>query len=449
MSGLFAELPEQREPANTTRAGARAGARLREPARGQIRLEMVDLDALLPDDHPVRLIWAYVEKVDFSAFEAQVRAREGRPGMPQTSPRLLLALWLYAITDGLASARAIVRLCQHHPAYLWLCGGVGVNHHTLSDFRSAQGARIAQLLAEHVASLSQAGLIDLEEVVQDGVKVRARAGAASFRRRKSLEEELRKAETLVADLAREEQQAPGAGERRRHARRARAARERAAQVSAALAALEQVEALRAKRARTNAAQTARQGEARASTSDPQARVMRMADGGYRPAYNVQFASLALSGIVVGVQVSQAGTDKGLAEPMAASLGATYGQRPRRHVVDTGYQVAGDIEAAHAAGTAFYCPPQRAKSGRDAAEARPGDGPGVAVWRARMATREAAAVSARRGRCEMIHAWLRNLGLDRVLVRGRAKVEGWMAAFGLAMNILTAARLRAGLLARAA
>lgn len=160
------------------------------PVRDEVRLEVIDLDGLIGEDHAARLIWAYVERLDFSDFEAGVRSREGRPGMPQTAPQLLLALWLYAITDGVGSARAIERLCTLDPAYRWLCGGVGVNHHAISDFRSEQGERIERLLVQHVASLSAAGLIDLDEIAQDGVKVRAYAGAASFRRRKTLESEL-------------------------------------------------------------------------------------------------------------------------------------------------------------------------------------------------------------------------------------------------------------------
>ena len=175
MSDLFKGLPE----AGEVRVRPLGRARLREPVRDEVRLEVVDLDALLDVDHPARLVWAYVERLDFSAFEARVKAREGRRGRPETSPRLLLGLCLYATSDGVGSAREIERLTGHDPAYRWLCGGVSVNHHALSDFRSGpDGARVETLLVEHVASLAVAGLIDLDEVAQDGVRVRAGAGAA-------------------------------------------------------------------------------------------------------------------------------------------------------------------------------------------------------------------------------------------------------------------------------
>lgn len=439
MSGLFGDLPEQPAPLSDGRSAGKA--RLRVPVRDETRLEAVDLDALIGEAHAARLIWAYVERLDFSDFEARVRSREGLPGMPQTSPRLLLGLWLYATSDGVGSAREVERLCGYDPAYRWLCGGVTVNHHALSDFRSAQEVGMEMLLTSHVASLSAAGLIDLDEIAQDGVKVRAPAGAASFRRRKTIESELAKAKALLARLAQDEDDDPGSSSRRRKARQASAARDRLARVEQALAALGEAEALRAKREKTNKAETVRQKEPRASTSDAQARVMKMPDGGFRPAYNVQFASLPGNGIVIGVQVTTVGSDRGLAEPMAQNIAAAFGQRPARHLLDGGYQAAPDIEAAHAAGTLIYSPPLRSKSGKDPHLPRPDDGPGVAAWRQRMATPEALAIYKRRSRCELVHARLRNLRLDRLFVRGRAKVETWMIGFALAMNILTEARLR--------
>jgi hypothetical protein len=356
--------------------------------------------------------------------------------MPQTSPHLLLALWLYATTDGVGSARALARACESVSAYRWLCGDVGVNHRILSAFRNDQGGRIEQLLCDHVASLSTAGLIDLDEVAQDGVRIRASAGAASFRRRKSLRNELAKAKRLLRRLARQNDDDPPSG------RKLKAARERAARVEQALAALSEVEKLRAKREKTNANQTQRQKEPRASTTDPQARIMKMADGGFRPAYNVQFASLPASGIILDVSCEMIGSDRGLAEPMAQRLKKAYGRRPGRHLVDGGYQSAEDIAAAEAAGTDFYCPPGKTKSGRDPTEPRAGDTPPLANWRAKMATQAGKHAYKRRSLCELVHAKLRNRGADRLHVRGRQKVETWMRWFALGANILTAHRLAA-------
>lgn len=400
-------------------------------------LEALDLESLIDEAHPARVIWAYAQRVDMSDFEAGVRSREGLPGMPQTSPHLLLALWLYGISDGVGSARALARLCQSAAPYRWLCGGVSVNHRLLSEFRSGQAARIEALLTLHVASLSAAGVIDLDEVAQDGVRVRASAGAASFRRRKSLQAELRKARAWIERLSRDDEDHPGPS-----GRKLRAAMQRAERVDAALAALGEAEKLRQKRERTNRKETARQKAPRASTTDPEARVMKMADGGFRPAYNVQFASLPQSGIILAVGCSTVGSDRGLAEPMAQALEAAYGRRPKRHLLDGGYLASEDVEAADRAGTAIHCPPGKAKSGRAPLEPRATDSPAIAAWRARMASDAGKQVFKRRPMCELVHARLRNLAIDKLRVRGRAKVETWMRWFALAMNILTAHRLAA-------
>src|SRR5688572_7683858 len=224
---LFEELAEQ------WGAGERQGAgrpRLREPVRDQVELQVMDLDGLIAAEHPARVIWAYVEQLDLGALEEATRAREHTPGQAPVSPRLYLALWLYATSEGVGSARALAGLCESHVAYRWLAGGVSVNYHGLSDFRVGHPQLIERLIVEHVAALSAAGVIDLDEVVQDGMRVRACAGAASFRRRKTLHKELRKATRLIARLKEESEDDPAASSRRIQAAGERAARERGERV---------------------------------------------------------------------------------------------------------------------------------------------------------------------------------------------------------------------------
>jgi transposase len=244
---LFDDLPVQRA-AQTFEPG---GPRLRTPVRDQIELRAVDLDRLIGAEHPARVIWDYVQGLDLRALEQSVRAREHTPGQAPVSPQLLLALWLYATSEGIGSARALARLCESHDAYRWLCGGVSVNYHGLADFRTVDLDLLDRLLAENVATLSAANVINLDEVVQDGVRVRASAGAASFRRSKTLHKELKKAQRRVAQLRQEVNDDPDASNRRIRAAGERAAREREVRVKAALAKLAQIEAERERRAKTN------------------------------------------------------------------------------------------------------------------------------------------------------------------------------------------------------
>ena len=434
--GLFEDLPEVEGP----RAKGSGKPRMREPVRDQIALRAVDLDSVIGADHPARVIWAYVEGLDLGALEDSIQAREHGPGQAPASPRLLVALWLYGTSEGVGSARALERLCTSHDAYRWLCGGVSVNHHGLADFRAGQGALLDRLLTENVAALSTAGVIDLDEVVQDGVRVRAAAGAASFRRRKTLKRELNKARRLVARLKRETHDDPEASSRRIRAARERAARERQARVEAALEKLEELKAERARRAKTNKAQVAKQREARASTTDSQARVMKMADGGFRPAYNCQLGTVAGGQIVVGLDVETTGSDRGLLRPMLAQLEARYGRQPKRHLVDGGFNKNDDTEWAAGQGVKIYGPPGQTKHKTDPYEARAKDGPGVAAWRRRMKSPHGKAVYKRRSPGECINARFRQWGLERFTLRGPDKAGSVLRWFALANNVLQAHRL---------
>ncbi len=177
--------PDTPRPASS--APTPAAPRIREANRTQVCLRPLDLEGLLPEDHRARIVWAYVEDLDLTQLYQQIQAVEGEAGRSATDPKILLALWLYATLETVGAARALNRLCTAHIAYQWLCGGVSMNYHTLADFRTAHGAFLDTLLTQGVAALMAEGLVELERVAQDGVRVRASAGAASFRRRQTLE----------------------------------------------------------------------------------------------------------------------------------------------------------------------------------------------------------------------------------------------------------------------
>ena len=300
--------------------------------REQIELQPCDLEALLPPGHAARLVWRFVEGLDLSAFYATIRAREGRAGRPPIDPKILVALWLYATMDGVGSAREVDRLCYRHDAYRWLRGGVSVNDHTLSDFRVAHQAALDDLLTQSIAALLQRGIVTMARVAQDGTRVRGSAGAGSFRRGETLAECLRQARQQVERV---QKQADTPVNARADAAQPRAAADRMARVEEALAQLPALEATKQRQ------KGKRPTEARVSTTDPDARVMKMADGGYRPAYNVQLATDVDSRAIVGVTVTNLGSDRSSVLPMLAQLHARTGRMPAAALVDGGCFTSGD------------------------------------------------------------------------------------------------------------
>ena len=434
---LFEGLAVQAAPQSSQ--SGRGAPRLREPDRAQIALRVVDIDSLIGQEHPVRVIWNYVEGLDLSVLEDRIKAREHSVGHPAIAPRLLLALWLYASSEGVGSARALQRLCEHHDAYRWLCGGVSVNYHTLADFRVGHADLLDRLLAEHLAALAEAKLIDLDVLAQDGVRIRASAGAASFRRAATLDRHLAAAQAVVEELKREVEANSDASNRRIEAAKQRAARQRSERLRQAQKALGEIKQQRERRQqrRDNGKKPK---QPRASTTDAEARVMKMADGGFRPAYNVQVASAAGEQIVVAVEVTNNGSDRGLLRPLLERWRKLSGRLPQRHLADGGFSSADDLEWAHAEGVEVYCPPTQSKHGTDPYRPRRGDGEGVLAWRARMASKAGQNQYKKRSICECIHARWRNWDLRQLPVRGLQKVRAVMLLYALTNNLLQGHRL---------
>jgi len=398
--------------------------------RTQIELQPCDLEALLPPGHAARLVWRFVEGLDLSAFYATIRAREGRAGRPAIDPKILIALWLYATMDGVGSAREVDRLCYAHDAYRWLRGGVSVNYHTVSDFRVAHEAALNDLLTQSIAVLLHRGIVTLARVAQDGTRVRGSAGAGSFRRGETLQTCLRLARKQVE---RTHRQAEAPAPTRTEAAQQRVAADRLARVEEALAQLPAIQATKARHAGKK-----RPPAARVSTTDPDARVMKMADGGFRPAYNVHFATDVDSRVIVGVRTLNSGTDQSHLGPMLDAIAQRLGRLPAAQLLDGGFVTKAEITAADARSVTVYAPPmQRAGQTRQPDEPVDGDSPAVAAWRARMATDEAKTIYKARGAtAEWVNADARtHRTLGRVLVRGLAKVHTWVLWVALAHNML--------------
>lgn len=415
-------------------------ARLVRPIRNQMEWAARDLDAAIAEDHPVRAIWAVLERLDLSAFYASIKAVLGRPGHPTTDPQVLLALWLYATAEGVGSARQLARLCAEHDAYRWLRGGVPINYHMLSDFRVAHQEALEDLLTELVASMMAEGLVTLRHVAQDGMRTRACAGASGYRRRERLEQCLVEAREQVARLAQEREHPDPGVSRREAAARERAAEERQRRVEEALRRLPVIQAAKERQGRTLAkAKRDKVTAARVSTTDPEARVMKMPDGGFRPAYNLEVATDVDSQVIVGVEVVTQGSDGGQAEPMVAQVARRTGTSPEAYLMDGGFATRDAITTLEQQGITVYAPtrsPRTETSGRTQAEPRPDDTPEVAVWRERMETEEAKAIyKERAATAECVNAHMRRYGVRQLLVRGAAKVLNVLLLVAVAHNVV--------------
>ncbi|MBX3461570.1 MAG: IS1182 family transposase [Planctomycetes bacterium] len=402
---------------------AEGEARVKRPDRRQSVFRPQTFDELIPPDHRARGIVKFVDEMDLESFYAPIKSRGSDPGRPATDPAMLIALWLFATSEGVGSARHLERLCERDDAYRWICGGVQVNQHGLSDFRVDHGAALDDLLTQVLGVLMHQGLVVLKRVAQDGVRVRANAGAASFRRQPRLRECLREAKEQVrlakAMLDKED---PTRSDKQRESAH-RAAREREDRVKKAMEELRELQA-------TKTDEDAK--EARASTTDPESRVMRMADGGYRPAFNMQFAVDTDTRAIVGIGVTNSGSDMGQIEPMLEEVERRLDKKPKEWLVDGGYTSLADIEAVGEKGVKVFAPLQQPRSPDiDPHQPKKNDTEHVAEWRKRMGTGKAKDIyKDRASTSERTNADLRqHRGLRHLPVRGIEKtmmVGLWMA-----------------------
>jgi transposase len=338
--------------------------RFQAAVRDQVCFRAASLDQLIPQEHPVRVIWDYALSADLSPLDQSIKAVQRHAGRPPIDPRILFALWLYATTRGVGSARLLEELCRDQIDYPWICGDVSVNYHTLADFRRDHAGLLDDLLTRSVAVLMTEGLVDLERLPE-----------------------------LEAKKKPDEKD-----------------------------------------------------KARCSTTDPEATVMKMANGGFNPAYNIQFATDTKSQIIVGVDVVTTGSDQGQMPPMVGQIQQRYGRAPTEYEVDGGFATHEDIEAVSAPeiGCTVYAPVPKLRDPKvDRHAPHSGDGAAVAEWRRRMGTAEAKEIyQDRAATAECVNALARRRGLVQLVVRGLAKVRVvalWMA---LAHKVRRMAALRA-------
>jgi transposase len=342
-ASLEAFRREERSESQQQEGDGRAGAKRFSPIdRSQMMMRPVCVDKVVGEDHPVRAIWAMISQLDMSRFEESVKVVEGGRGRSSSDPRLLAAMWIYAYSEGMNSAREIARMCAYEPGLQWLTGMKEINQHTLSDFRGTDKEAVEGLFVQVLGVLSAEGLTDLKRVMQDGTKVKAQASRKSFRREESLREHLR--------LAREQVQAmgdPNSEELSQQSIKARqrAIEERKQRLEQALQELAELEKSR---------KESEKGR-RVSESDPEARVMMQSDGGFAPSYNVQISTEASNKIIVAVGVTQEGTDYNQLADGVDRVKANTAATPEQIVVDGGYIKNENIEKLAAQGVDLIGP----------------------------------------------------------------------------------------------
>lgn len=411
-------------------------ARVNRPERTQVEMRFLALDQMLDRDHRARTVWQYVESLDLEPLYVHFKAVEGAKGRNPIAPEILLALWLLATLDSISSAREVARRTTTDIPYLWLCGGVSVNDHSLSDFRSGNAEFFEKMLTDSVTAMLSAGFVTLQTIGQDGMRVRANAGGSSFRRKPKLEELHQAAKTHVKKLREESEDdsQQGQSDPRRKAAQQRAATERAKRIAESIRQVEELHDQKEKRKKGD-------GEkARCSTTDPDARRMKMGDGGYRPAYNFQFATDGQSRMIVAVDVTNSGSDRGEMAPMHEKVVETYQQTPEQMLVDSAFATKADVKTVEASGTEIYSTVHGAESmkkrGNDPHLPQRGDSPEYAAFRERMGRDEAIEVYKQRPSiAEYPNAECRNRGCRLLRVRGLEKVRSVALLYGSAFNLL--------------
>ena len=406
-------------------------------------MRFLALEQMLDKDHRARIVWQFVESLDLQPLYDRFKNIQGEKGRNAIAPEILLSLWLMATIDSISSARELARRTTTDIPYMWLCGGVSVNYHTLSDFRSGNAEYFEKMLVDTVTAMIAQGFVTLETIAQDGMRVRANAGSSSFRRHPKLEELHRQAKAHVEQLREqsEDESKRSDADAARRAAQQRAAKERAERIAEALRQVEELHDQKEKRQKGDGV------KARCSTTDPDARKMKMGDGGFRPAYNFQFATDGASRIIAGVDVTQSGSDRGEMAPMHQKVVSTYGKTPRRQLVDSAFATRGDVKEVEQSGTevfsTVYGEASMRKRGAAPFEAQSGDSEEYAAFRKRMSKPESQEIYKQRPSiAEYPNAECRNRGCRLLRVRGLEKVKSVALLYASTFNLLRMMNLRA-------
>lgn len=445
MSQILFDLPfpdNSSDIANQNVDSEKIKKSLHRASRSQIEFRISSLDEIIPEDHLARDVWDFTSKLDFSDFLDEIKIPDGCGGPRTKDPRVLMTLWLFAALEGIYSARHIDRLCKEHHAYIWICGGVPMNYHSLSDFRTRGADKFRLLLQQSIAVIWKLGIWSPETIAQDGTRVKANAGLGLFKRSPTLDKYLEDANQLIAKLEKELAENPNAFSAREKAAKQRAANERKERVEKAQVELEKYRSARtasAKVHRHSFSQKDREN-LRVSTVDPECRKMKMGDGGFRAAFNVQFATSTDKKVIVGVDVVNT-LDPATLAPMMQQVSQTFEKigcpPPKDWLGDSAYANKKDAAEAEEAfpNITLHSPPVSNDS-CDALSPRDTDNEAMAKLRKRMATEEAVTKYKERGStAEFANASTKNHGMKQFLVRGLEKATQAALLFAITHNMM--------------
>jgi transposase len=442
MSDYLFEMPiHSTSKADNTNSFGRKSIRFAN--RNQIEFKISYLDELLPQEHRARDVWEYVSQLDSTTFHDEIKVVEGSGGPRTADPKILLGLWLFGMLEGISSARHIARLCQEHHAYIWLCGGVTINYHSLSDFRTKNHDGFLKLLQESIAIMWKSGVFAPDEVAQDGTRVKANAGFSQYRTEKTLDQYLEQAKEHIAKMEIELSKDPSFLSRREKSAKERAIKERAARIKKAKEELIAHKAERIAISKKNHNKLTQEeiDKMRCSVTDPECRKMKMGDGGFRLAYNVQFTTSTNKNVILGVDVVNT-LDPGTLVPMMRqvlkNLSSFDCPPPSRWLVDSAYANNEDLETAkkNFPNSTIYSSPTSTQKGVDPLEPRKNDKPAMVELRVRMQSNEAKEIYSKRGAAaEHSNATAKNMGMREFLVRGLSKVKQMALLYALAHNMM--------------
>lgn len=432
------ELPELPMSEESTRG--HGVPRLVRVCRDQYEMKNACLNDLISEDHPVRAVWDYVCTLDLAKVLNNIKSVEGGVGRPAIDPKVLVTLWLYATVDGVGSARLLAKLTEEHKAYQWICGGIDMDRKTISDFRTDAGDLFDDLLVQGVVTLAKAKIVKVKEVIQDGMRVRAGAAKGSFRRLDTLRELHKGVQDWIKVLRQEVEDDPRKCLDLKQAAKTAAANERAQRLENAMKQVEKfVEEKQANRKKHKKKVLTPEEikEVRVSTTDPEARIMKMPNGGFSPAYNFQFGIDPESQIVLSATVTNSGRDAGQLLPMFDDIKSKYNTQPDRYIVDGGFVSKEDIKELAQRGCDIYAPvakSRQSKHGSINIKRTPKREPAVEEWIDRMKKEESRKIYGRRMLVELVNAHMRNRGLNQLVVRGLAKAKIIASMFAVAYNM---------------